>query len=72
MTGLKMKYFVLKPRGPRDDPYAVASRKALAAYALAIYPENRELADELNTWMANEATNAIYPDEKPMERPFET
>ena len=41
MTGLKMKYFVLKPSG--GDKYAEASRKAMRAYANHIQGENPEL-----------------------------
>ncbi|GAI86312.1 unnamed protein product [marine sediment metagenome] len=52
MTGLKMKYFVLKPSG--DDRYAVASRKAMRAYALHIQNENEELANDLREWADNE------------------
>ncbi len=33
--GLKTKYFVLKPNG--TDPYAIASRAAITAYAESIH-----------------------------------
>ena len=48
MSGLKMKYFVLKPEG--SDRYAEASRKAMRAYASHIQLENKELGDELRKW----------------------
>ena len=41
-SGLRMKYFVLKPRG--NDLYAKASRKAMYSYADEIMDKNRELA----------------------------
>ena len=50
--GLKMKYFVLKPRG--SDVYAAASRKAMRAYANLIEPENPTLAMELREWADRE------------------
>jgi len=52
MTGLVMKYFVLKPCG--DDRYAQASRAAIRRYADFIEPENQELARELNEWADHE------------------
>jgi hypothetical protein len=48
MSGLEMKYFVLKPKG--DDAYALASRKAMLAYARAITSENKILAEDLRKW----------------------
>lgn len=55
MTGLEMKYFVLKPRAKdRDDAYAIASQSALFAYADAIEDTNLELAEELRGWAARE------------------
>ena len=57
MTGLVMKYFVLKPEG--DDPYAVASRKAMRAYSLALAGANDELSEELWSWASKEAAAAI-------------
>ena len=42
MTGLEMKYFVLKPRG--NDRYAAASRAAMRRYADVIVGENPALA----------------------------
>lgn len=54
--GLKMKYFVLKPKG--KDQYAVASRKALIAYADIISSENSLLAKELRDWVNKEIDNS--------------
>ena len=52
MSGLEMKYFVLKPRG--DDAYAKASRAAMRKYALMIREENPDLSDELREWADRE------------------
>lgn len=52
MTGLEMKYFVLKPKG--DDIYAAASREALRSYARMIKDENSQLAFDLRAWLARE------------------
>lgn len=49
MSGLKMKYFVLKPDG--DDQYAEASRDAIIAYARCIDDYNSELAEDLYYWV---------------------
>ena len=57
MTGLLMKYFVLKPSG--NDPYARASREALSAYAASIRQENPELARNLSEWALKENGEAI-------------
>lgn len=51
-----MKYFVLKPKG--KDQYAVASRKALLAYADIISSENPTLATDLRDWVNKEIENA--------------
>ena len=56
MSGLEMKYFVLKPRG--TDAYAYASRKAMRAYAEAIHRENSELAKDLMEWADRETKAA--------------
>lgn len=48
MTGLQMKYFVLKPRG--DNIYAAASREAMKVYAEYIKRENPELCTDLREW----------------------
>jgi len=52
MSGLEMKYFVLKPKG--KDRYAEASRKALRAYAHHIAIENEDLAKDLLNWADKE------------------
>lgn len=52
MTGLQMKYFVLKPKG--SDVYAKASRRAMRAYADMIQGDNKEFADELRAWADRE------------------
>lgn len=52
MSGLVMKYFVLKPAG--DHPYAKASRIAMRKYADAIKEENPDLAQQLYDWAAQE------------------
>ena len=55
MTGLQMKYFVLKPKG--DDVYAIASRCAMRAYALYIEFEDPELAKALYAWATDEVVD---------------
>ncbi len=52
MSGLAMKYFVLKPRGL--DAYAFASREAMWEYAKAIEGENPSLAADLREWVQQE------------------
>ena len=52
MTGLLMKYFVLKPKG--NDPYANASRRAMVEYANKILPTNPELANDILEWVEAE------------------
>lgn len=52
MSELKMKYFVLKPKG--TGPYARASRAAMFEYAKMIKNENPQLADELHKWTMKE------------------
>ncbi|PCI27311.1 hypothetical protein COB52_04985 [Candidatus Kaiserbacteria bacterium] len=52
MTGLIMKYFVLKPRG--QDIYAKASRAAVRAYAKVIEEENPEFSHGLLQWNTQE------------------
>ena len=51
MTGLKLKYFVLKPEG--DNMYARASREAMREYAFIIDPTNQALADDLRAWLSS-------------------
>jgi hypothetical protein len=57
MTGLLMKYFVLKPEGA--DRYAAASRRAMRAYAEHIREENPELANQLRDWADTEQAKAL-------------
>lgn len=52
MSGLQMKYFVLKPKG--SSAYAMASRNALDVYARSIRNENVELCDDLYAWITRE------------------
>ena len=52
MSGLMMKYFVLKPAG--GDAYSKASRAAMRAYATQIREENPELCTELREWADRE------------------
>jgi len=49
MTGLEMKYFILKPHG--TDAFAAASRNALLSFANAIEKENLALAFDLTSWV---------------------
>ena len=56
MTGLEMKYFVLKPAGGPDDPYAKASREALRAYAKEIREENPQLFGDIDEWLSSLTT----------------
>jgi len=57
-NGLQMKYFVLKPKGDFDDPYANASRVALKAYAKEIEEENSKLCYEIKSWVIEEQGKA--------------
>lgn len=57
MSGLQMKYFVLKPAG--DSRYAAASRKAMMAYAQHIEEENPDLASDLREWAVTEGKAAL-------------
>jgi hypothetical protein len=52
MTGLEMKYFVLKPKG--KSQYAAASRAAMRRYAKVIASDNPGLAEELHSWAERE------------------
>ena len=55
MSGLEMKYFVLKPKSKTVcDLYAKASRIALEAYAKAIRDFNPKLSFELSNWANRE------------------
>ena len=62
MTGLEMKYFVLKPKG--NSPYAKASRDAMFAYAKAIEDENYKLAIDLEDWAKQEDFEANLKQEE--------
>lgn len=62
MTGLIMKYFVLKPAG--NDTYAKASRAAMRTYARMILPENPELALELQDWADKEEFAVVVKETK--------
>ena len=50
MSGLMMKYFVLKPQ--RGDIYGEASLAAMETYASWVEMENPELAADLREWIA--------------------
>ena len=54
MSGLQMKYFVLKPKG--TDVYAAASRHAMSYYAsyLEEHGGDLDLARELSEWSCKE------------------
>ena len=56
-SGLQMKYFVVKPSG--TSPYAMASRRAIIEYGLAIKLHDPELAEDLFEWAKREARKAI-------------
>ena len=55
MSGLELKYFVLKPKGNSD--YAFASRMAMIAYAANIKKTNPQLANDLHEWIQAETEN---------------
>ena len=53
--GLKMKYFLLKPRSKTlDDAYAKASREAMKTYARIIKYDNEQLSEDLINWVQDE------------------
>lgn len=56
MSGLVMKYFVLKPAG--DDIYAKASRMAMRKYAEVVAEENADLTNQLRDWTDQEHAEA--------------
>ncbi len=56
MSGLLLKYFVLKPAG--TDAYAKASRAAMRKYAAMIREENSELSNDLREWADREMRDA--------------
>lgn len=61
LTGLQLKYFVLKPKG--IDAYAEASREAMLCYAENIENHNPQLAKELRKWVKKEKPNLYCPDD---------
>lgn len=56
MTGLLLKYFVLKPKG--YGWHAHASRMAMLAYADAVRGHEPEFAEELRKWAEKERIEA--------------
>jgi chromosome segregation ATPase len=58
MTGLEMKYFVLKPSG--GSPYHQASRNAMREYAKHIRRENPELYYDLEKWAIKDQGTANH------------
>lgn len=52
MSGLLMKYFVLKPEG--NGSHSRASRAAMLVYANIISHVDSQLATDLRTWVADE------------------
>ena len=58
MSGLELKYFVLRPKSKyQDDQYAFASRQALRTYADSIAGVNGELAHDIRVWVQTEDEN---------------
>jgi len=55
---LKMKYFVLKPAGKKNHPFAEASRAAMLMFADKIESTDKILAEELREWVQFEITNS--------------
>ena len=65
MTGLEMKYFVLKPKSKEPyDSYAHASREAMKTYAKCLKTINPQLSAELRGWIDTEGILASQLDEK--------
>lgn len=52
MTGLEMKYFVLKPGG--NSVWAKASRTAMRVFAAEIEQDNPKLAGSIKQWCYEE------------------
>jgi hypothetical protein len=54
MSGLRMKYFVLKPENENkpDDVFAEASREAMLVYAKVISETNPDFAKGVRKWVA--------------------
>lgn len=53
---MKMKYFVLKPKG--QDVMARASRAAMLAYADEVNNTDQKLAEDLRNWATYEKMKA--------------
>jgi len=66
MKGLLTKYFVLKPQAKtfQDDPYAMASRRAMRAYAESIKKEDPQLTADLERWVEEEFERALLLPER--------
>jgi len=66
-SALQMQYFTLNPRG--DDAYALASRRAMDAYASAIAGINMALATDLRVWADRERVGDAEPAPAPEPKP---
>ena len=53
MSGLLLKYYVLKPKG--NDQFAVASRAAMRTFAQSMHGHNNELSADVKAWAEKEA-----------------
>lgn len=62
MTGLEMRYFILKPKG--NTIYHTASREAMRAYARVIRVGNPQLSDDLQKWADTEMEIADTNEQK--------
>ena len=58
MSGLEMKYFVLKPAG--NGKQHSASRKAMRAYAAEIEEYEPQFAKELRAWADREGRKYLH------------
>lgn len=57
MDGLRMKYFVLRPKAKsKDDVHAKASQHAMLVYTVHIREVNPDFASEVEAWAMLEAT----------------
>ena len=56
MSGLEMRYFILKPGA--KGKHGTASRAALLAYAYVIKDENPEFYSDLRDWIVKEHVKA--------------
>lgn len=56
MSGLELRYFVLKPKG--NNIHAYASRAAMKIYASIVESENPEFAQDLFNWVNSEEAKA--------------